>query len=762
MASLSRNAMAAGELPTSATVLDFICLFTHDLKRKQKRWQDGQLKYHTFNKRIMVYDDRNHFIGDAHWQSDGHLAEGDEFELDRGGAIVQVSECIGQREQDLTELIDKRAKDVEQRRANAASRTPRQSGMAVRPVRQDESLHFQMRHRPLSSVVGTPSRIGRAAIPQRSPYEARQMAQTSERMSELEDSRPSKRARRERSPSSKSSHARSLFGATLSLSAQPLSTPIFRTQASQSQPNVEVEVQAARSKAASRIQKHAPPNQSPQATHCRTTNTKEAVKEPLILEKSTRAPPKSTHQSHVEDVVVLSDEETAPGILMQAPTSSQLIERRPPLDAQVRRNTLTDKPEPNKNALGPRRKANTSDSPKMHPSSHHGTCENLINDIEREQTKKASIVQETAEDITGEPRTELRIRSRQRRGLLMMSEKNVRNKANGAYDSVSDDKDPSDNQEQGPSNPLIRSRVEPLVTTDSPRTRPLSPPLETADATGLSDTDIEIVEPLPVGDGTNKVPLLSVGKGIDNTTSNYRSDCESSEDEESVCPPISRPMRKNDMLRKRTRCVISDDESESTERDSSAGPQKSNKSHRSNQRSSKGPRITRMARKSVKSREIIGFVVPSDEPVFANTVSIGSKHPGESHHQDTNQTDAQPSLPMDGAHNAPVEMNGSKKAELATKSASIIDRSDSMPRPKLSNPATRGRKAARKGDAAGQPPRTIVQFETGASRCTSASTAAAPEPRTSLPGFVRANGGAWSRHAEDLLGMTRPTAKAAR
>jgi hypothetical protein len=31
-----------------------------------------------------------------------------------------------------------------------------------------------------------------------------------------------------------------------------------------------------------------------------------------------------------------------------------------------------------------------------------------------------------------------------------------------------------------------------------------------------------------------------------------------------------------------------------------------------------------------------------------------------------------------------------------------------------------------------------------------------------LPGFASANGGAWSRHAEDLLGMTRPARNKAR
>ncbi|TDZ15528.1 Protein ZGRF1 [Colletotrichum orbiculare MAFF 240422] len=95
-------------LPSSAPVLEYICLFTHDLKRKQKRWQDGRLKYHTFNKRIMVYDDRGNFIGDMHWREDWEFGEGEEFNLERGAVIVQVSECVASVQQDLTELLEKR------------------------------------------------------------------------------------------------------------------------------------------------------------------------------------------------------------------------------------------------------------------------------------------------------------------------------------------------------------------------------------------------------------------------------------------------------------------------------------------------------------------------------------------------------------------------------------------------------------------------------------------------------------------------------
>ena len=93
---------------------------------------------------------------------------------------------------------------------------------------------------------------------------------------------------------------------------------------------------------------------------------------------------------------------------------------------------------------------------------------------------------------------------------------------------------------------------------------------------------------------------------------------------------------------------------------------------------------------------------------------------------------------------------------------------------RLANPATRGRKAATKNDAVGRPPQVLVPYEPVAILPARTQRAARPPPltktnteaaatsSTSKPtqnggsGFVRANGGAWSHHATDLLGMQRP------
>ncbi|KAH6688949.1 hypothetical protein F5X68DRAFT_204674 [Plectosphaerella plurivora] len=220
---------ATGGVPTTAPVLDYVCLFTHDLKRKQKRWQDGKLKYHTFNKRVMVYDEKANFIGDMHWNEDYDFGDGEEFQLERGCVIVQVAECVGSKEQDLSELIEKRYKDKEQRQARAAAAaaaTPSRSRPTTAPV-----------SRPLADVSTTPraNYIGRAVIQTESPFEQRQ-AQNGETPSE--NARPTKRRKHDISPPSKSGYAQNLFGAPLSLSSWSASGQTSRNQESNDNPQI--------------------------------------------------------------------------------------------------------------------------------------------------------------------------------------------------------------------------------------------------------------------------------------------------------------------------------------------------------------------------------------------------------------------------------------------------------------------------------------------------------------------------------------------
>lgn len=213
----------SGPAPSTATVLEFRCLFTHDLRRKQKRWQDGRLKYHSFNARVMVYDERGNSVGDMHWHGEYDFGEGEEVQLDRGGVIVQVEELVERRETDLTELVDKRLQEKQQRQIQQLARSAASSAVLPRslprppPIAPDRVQ--PQRHRPLHNVIGTPTgHHGKALVPKESPYEQRQQAV------ESPDDRAAKRRKYDDPPPSKSGYASALFGQTLTLSATPSSS----------------------------------------------------------------------------------------------------------------------------------------------------------------------------------------------------------------------------------------------------------------------------------------------------------------------------------------------------------------------------------------------------------------------------------------------------------------------------------------------------------------------------------------------------------
>ncbi|OBT47196.1 hypothetical protein VE00_03465 [Pseudogymnoascus sp. WSF 3629] len=211
----------------TAPVIEFRCLFTSDIRRKQKRWQDGRLKFHTFNKRVMVYDERLNFVGDTHWH-DYHIDEGEELELDRAAVLVQVADCLGSRDQDLTELLDHRTKQREER---AAARRPSSSPAEVSfdnlRIARQSAAYSKLSQKPLSALLGTPTgHHGRALLPTTSPFEDRQKELRQERDTV---ERPSKRRKAE-STYSKAGYAQNLTGAMLDLSSTPHSTAPLRRE----------------------------------------------------------------------------------------------------------------------------------------------------------------------------------------------------------------------------------------------------------------------------------------------------------------------------------------------------------------------------------------------------------------------------------------------------------------------------------------------------------------------------------------------------
>ena len=165
-----QSSLSVPATQNTAPIIDYRCLYTHDLRRKQKRWQDGVLRFHTFNRRVMVYDVPRNFIGDTHWRDSDAIQDGDEFELDRG-VLIQVGEQVGSVEQDLSALLEKRQKAPDVPVKINLPSVNEQSSTANAP---SSGPSQPLRPKSLNAVLGTPrGSIGRAAIPKQSPFEQR-------------------------------------------------------------------------------------------------------------------------------------------------------------------------------------------------------------------------------------------------------------------------------------------------------------------------------------------------------------------------------------------------------------------------------------------------------------------------------------------------------------------------------------------------------------------------------------------------------------
>ncbi|OCT50744.1 hypothetical protein CLCR_06710 [Cladophialophora carrionii] len=148
---------------STAPVHEFRCLYTRDLHKKSKKWHDGSVRFHTFNRRVMAYDDSGTFIDDVHYRQEEEFAEGVEIRLDRG-VLVEVGERLGQTQTDLAPILDRqRAEKAQSPRRQPLSRANRLQATAS-----------SQRPKSLSEVLGpSQGRLGRARILYQSPYEQR-------------------------------------------------------------------------------------------------------------------------------------------------------------------------------------------------------------------------------------------------------------------------------------------------------------------------------------------------------------------------------------------------------------------------------------------------------------------------------------------------------------------------------------------------------------------------------------------------------------
>lgn len=201
----SSISMTAPPTQNTAPVLEYRCLYTHDIRRKAKRWQDGLLRFHTFNKRVMVYDfPARNYIGDTHWREDCPVQDGDELQLDRP-VLVQVCDQIASVEQDLTELLESRkrkhavAEEAASRRALPDPRPNQHGPQGTGAARLSPPTPLQPKS--LNALLGiSASRPGKAALPAKSPYDIREDSEPSR----IRGKRPLKKARLENNASLRS------------------------------------------------------------------------------------------------------------------------------------------------------------------------------------------------------------------------------------------------------------------------------------------------------------------------------------------------------------------------------------------------------------------------------------------------------------------------------------------------------------------------------------------------------------------------------
>ncbi|KEY65347.1 hypothetical protein S7711_01858 [Stachybotrys chartarum IBT 7711] len=810
-AELPRSA-GGSDRPMTALIHDYICLYSHDLRRKQKRWQDGKLKYHTHNKRVMVYDDHGGFVGDLHLETGLDLAEGDDLTLDRGGAIVQVCELVGTREQDLSELLDKRAKEVEQRRASAAARPP--TGSAVRPV---ATPRLQLKHQPLNAVVpnaGSP--IGRAAVPEHSPYEARRQQQ--------EQESAAKRRKLSVSPPSKSGWASALFGTRISLtggagmmprvralqdttnvqaipgerergkrdaeddevvvvearsngrarnevassrteSAMPRRPGNVNTTKRQVEKDAEEEVQArATKRATARTTKRATKDlpeeaESGEPRRAKTTSitkTRATTESPppdlgatitsSEMQEPSRATPQDTNTGamfmdqalvpstpdEVEEVIRSSSEDEAPPPKKTVPVAapvvpkakknaSQRLERLPqPKHPVIEEDNEEEHPKPVKplpSRLSAQRKEK---QPAKKASTRAKKLPKPVSPTLEEDSAKEDI--RTVEDasITNEPeqRTKLRIKSRPKRGLLVMNEK----------------KNPLPDKSRQLAT-VVETPPAPAQASRPPT--PIGPPVQSGFVV-QEDTDEEDIW-ITHRNNRRKKGQIEARPDDTNVT-----------DDDSYAQPARRVRKRKAHEEEFPFCSDhgdgesekgGDDVASSTEEE--PAPKATKKQHPKQKTAATGPRIVPI-RKGVKCKEILGLVSLVDEELGPAPLALTTDR-----------------MSMLLPSNSATESTAAPEPTIAEEQQTEHTAPTTAAPPRIANPATRGKKAATKEHAAGQVPQVMVPMEPAATRRSIAVSAPALTKKASgtavdLPGFGRANGGAWSRHAEDLLGMTRP------
>jgi hypothetical protein len=163
--------------PSTAEVIEFRCQYTHNVTQKRKKWNDGTLKFHTFNKLVRVFDEEGNHCGQKHWQGD-FLQDGDEFLLEN--ILVSVQDQLRSTQTNLAPLFDRRKKqstnDIHGHHDHprishvprAHTQAPEQNFTAPQnvPRQTHSSASMRSKHRSLNSLLGAPrGPVGKALAP---------------------------------------------------------------------------------------------------------------------------------------------------------------------------------------------------------------------------------------------------------------------------------------------------------------------------------------------------------------------------------------------------------------------------------------------------------------------------------------------------------------------------------------------------------------------------------------------------------------------
>ncbi|KAI1474653.1 hypothetical protein F4774DRAFT_399911 [Daldinia eschscholtzii] len=796
----------------------------------------------------MVYDDRGNFVGDTHWHEDYDFDEGEELELERGGTIVQVAECTGSRDQDLSELIDKRARERAERQSAALARRPPTAEAATSNV---ATPHFQLRHKPLHNVIGTPTgHHGRALMPTESPYEERQKQVVVARDNDL---RPAKRRRREVSPPSKSGYAQSLFGASLTLSGTPTSSPLLRSKppkvtsvSTNNQPLssaisnthdnnsdvTQISMRGVNAKGREDIQLNTSRGLLSKEAHPErpATATRDSIKlQPPLLPLSDKVdineyvPPTNEKQSRL-----IRRKQTEIGTLEPTPVNlrskgQESSEGCYPL-SKDRHNALGN----TASVTGSVNRA-AEDTPSISRPTESVRSEGLP--TKPKPKNKAKMVGNTEEhsDVVheqpiSEARTELRIKPRKKRGLVMISEKSnsdnsstlrtSKSQINVQYqpallsditrdDSNEDIRDGLVNINTGIKEPNhTRRRTQDALSCDSLLVNSKSTHRQNTEIKGgtvHSEDDPPIPSPGIQGESAKDIETCV----HDDQTNGERGTPSSPESKCGAPTERTRCLRsRGDLSRKKKRRRIGDStDSCLTVEVDNKNRDMANEDDTALLDDVPAPRLAQLGRKSVRSKEVIGFIF--DEEINNGNGPQWNERGGKDGKASlasgfsANQSTVQPPLAKESrAVSSGVSPESVKIRNLSAvdvkeisylpqeqtipTSARVSGNSDvqtllsddttatRLPAAKMVvNPATRGKKAAKPSDAAGHVPQCPLPSEVTLGRLQDSKRREDNEQKArsearrkacgaAMPGFARANGGPWSREAHDLFEFTRP------